>query len=74
MLSKHKVVSLISLAITVAFTFVTSVAMAAEFNVRIGKTEDASTDPGLQLLYPSADNILKIVAYFDQAVDLEKKP
>ena len=69
MLSKKIAVSLIT--IIVIFAFVAPAVMAAEFNVWVGATEDISTDPGLQLLYPSTDNILKIIVYFDQAVELQ---
>ena len=51
--------------------FIAPITLAAEFNVWVGATEDISTDPGLQLLYPSTDNILKVIVYFDQAVELQ---
>ena len=53
------------------FAFIAPITLAAEFNVWVGATEDISTDPGLQLLYPSTDNILKVIVYFDQAVELQ---
>ena len=71
MFSKKIVVLLISLVITIFFTFGVPAAIGAEFNVWVGVTEDISTDLGLQLLYPSTDNILKLLVYFDQAVELQ---
>ena len=53
------------------FAFIAPITLAVEFNVWVGTTEDKSTDPGLQLLYPSTDNILKVIVYFDQAVELQ---
>ena len=71
MLSKKTAVSLTSLAIIVALAFMGPVAMGAEFNVWVDTSEDKSAAPGLQLLYPSTDNILKVIVYFDQAVELQ---
>ena len=57
--------------ITFAFIIMVPITLAVEFNIWVNTTEDISTDPGLQLLYPSTDNILKVIVYFDQAVELQ---
>ena len=73
MLSKKMKFSLIGLIVMITFAFIIMVpiTLAVEFNVWVNTTEDISTDPGLQLLYPSTDNILKVTVYFDQAVELQ---
>ena len=73
MLSKKMKFLLIGLIVMITFAFIIMVpiTLAVEFNVWVNTTEDISTDPGLQLLYPSTDNILKVTVYFDQAVELQ---
>ena len=73
MLSKKMKFSLIGLIVMITFAFIIMVpiTLAVEFNVWVNTTEDISSDPGLQLLYPSTDNILKVTVYFDQAVELQ---
>ena len=62
MLSKKMKFSLIGLIVMITFAFIIMVpiTLAVEFNVWVNTTEDISSDPGLQLLYPSTDNILKV--------------
>ena len=55
----------------ITLAFIVPITLAVEFNIWVGTTEDISSDPGLQLLYPSTDNILKVIVYFDHAVELQ---
>lgn len=70
-LFKKTVVSLIGLAIIVALACGTPAAMGAEFNVELYEADDIGAAPGLQLPYPSNNNILEVIFYFDEAVLLE---
>ena len=71
MLFRKTVVSLIGLAIIVALACGTPAAIGAEFNVELYEADDIGAAPGLQLPYPSNNNILEVIFFFDNAVLLE---